>query len=283
MRSASPAPSQRPPARSVCGTLGHCPRSELPLHPPAAMSPRRVPQLGARAGCRPQPSRRRTDHPPPPGPGRATARRDRGAPGGQASSHAILQPGERRKARGKRGGMPAGRTEDEQEQLQKAERVPARDRAVWKKRETERERASTKRASAPGSPRLAYPGAPSGAAAGEPLPGPLPAPLTALRRARRRQLPAALQPQRGRGMLGRALFIAAGSAAPRLWGAAPRSPVRCTWPRPRTESGRAAGRPEPGARGRGKGCGAAGPAGSPGWGPSASRSCPVASRGALPP
>ncbi|XP_040560262.1 uncharacterized protein LOC107053818 [Gallus gallus] len=44
-------------------------------------------------------------------------------------------------------------------------------------------------------------------------------------------------------MLGRALFIAAGSAAPRLWGAAPRSPARCTWtrPRPRPESGRAGG------------------------------------------
>lgn len=199
---------------------------------------------------RPRPSRRGTDNPPPPGLCRATARRDRGAPGGQASSHAILQPGERRKARGKRGGMPAGRTEEEQERLQKAERVPARDRAVWKKRERQRGREQARsEPQLPARRALFIPGRRAGPPADNPRPArsaPLlsPQPLTALRRARRR-LPAALQPRRGRGMLGRVLFIAAGSAAPRLWGAAPRSPARCTWtrprPRPRPESGRAGG------------------------------------------
>lgn len=185
MSSASQAPPLRPPpAGSEGRTLGRCPHRppELPLHPPGRR-PRCHPagcrSSGERAVSRPRPSRRGTDNPPPPGLCRATARRDRGAPGGQASSHAILQPEECRKARGKRGGMPAGRTEEEQERLQKAERVPARDRAVWKKRERQRGREQARsEPQLPARRALFIPGRRAGPPADNPRPArsaPLPA------------------------------------------------------------------------------------------------------------
>lgn len=167
-------------------------------------------QPGVHPEARPHPT-------PSPAPGEA------GTPGGSGEG-------------GRKGASPAS-AEEERERLQEAGARPSPNREVWKKTERERRDRRDARLSsrlpeghraAPCPQRGAGVPAASGGPGGGPCPAPRPPPYRAPSRCSRRRS----SRSGGRGMLGRALFIAAGSGAARLWGAAPRRQRCCTGPEP---------------------------------------------------
>lgn len=180
------------------------------------MPPATPVEAGAEAQPGVQPEAR--PHPTPsPAPGEA------GTPGGSGEG-------------GRKGASPAS-AEEERERLQEAGARPSPNREVWKKTERERRDRRDARLSsrlpeghraAPCLQRGAGVPAASGGPGGGPCPAPRPPPYRAPSRCSRRRS----SRSGGRGMLGRALFIAAGSGAARLWGAAPRRQRCCTGPEP---------------------------------------------------
>lgn len=191
-------------------------------------------------------------------PTRVTARRDAVPPATPVEAGAEAQPGVHPEARphptpspapgeagtpgrsgegGRKDASPAS-TEEERERLQEAGARPSpRQRSLEENREREKGQARREaQLPAPrGAPRRPLPTAGrrgscrlSRGPGGGPCPAPRPPPYRAPSRCSRRRS----SRSGGRGMLGRALFIAAGSAAARLWGAAPRRTRCCTGPAP---------------------------------------------------